>query len=493
MTVVQMALERGASRWRGLATAVGRRMTFGAWGVLWLAFVSLPAHALSGTDVAYLVNQRYQATPDHCFADKSAYECSGVLMRTPPSGTTGDFWRLSSAETASGTARLTYVRRDIATIRLDDSAGFILADRPTAVGNGQSYDLVCGCPPPGAVLPPCAACPGDPTGVGVSAWNAATPGALAVQAIFYDMGNGGQLAQALQYQKQYYDATRQWVPVLRVLFGANGATVFGFDVRDQLDEGYAVAQDLEARHADTAMTCPGNTPGYNCSGVLIRVSGYGATFHSWNPSPNSVSRNGVSFSYARADLKMTTVFSTGPGVIMRELQSPTAHPIDWRCSFPTNAGTSSRSDSCNTGSDRTLCDARGINTAADWKAKYGTSSNSACGLAPTVAQFGVLVDLRQTVNSGHNEIIIAAWPQNIPEQIPLEAFFYSEADDKSGAQFIQKDYMATTGRFMPIVRVQLNQPAGQIFTYDPADQVGAMPGTVLAIPGNGGPYDERQW
>ncbi|ALX46266.1 hypothetical protein AQ610_28250 [Burkholderia humptydooensis] len=188
-------------------------------------------------------------------------------------------------------------------------------------------------------------------------------------------------------------------------------------------------------------------------------------------------------------MKMTTTVSGGPGVVMRELQSPTAHPLEWRCAFPQNAATSGRSDSCNVASDHRLCDARGINTAAQWQAAFGSNSNIACGLAPTVAQFGVLVDLRQTLTAGHNEVIIAAWPQDIPVQIPLEALFYPAASAKPGAEYIQQDYMATTGRFMPILSVDLTKPAGSIFTYNPADQNGAIqPGSVFAIPGDGGPY-----
>ncbi|ODP32483.1 hypothetical protein [Pandoraea sp. ISTKB] len=97
--------------------------------------------------------------------------------------------------------------------------------------------------------------------------------------------------------------------------------------------------------------------------------------------------------------------------------------------------------------------------------------------------------MRQIYTTGHNEIILAAWPQNIPEQIPIEAFFYPSANAKPGAEYIQQDYMATTGRLMPVLAVDLTSPPGSIFKYFPEDQTGAMsPGALLSVPGNGGPY-----
>ncbi|AKC71608.1 hypothetical protein MB84_22340 [Pandoraea oxalativorans] len=447
------------------------------------------APRLEGADVAFTVNRRYAQTPGKCFVSSPAFECSGVLLRpAPPGAITDAFWRIGADEIAAGHARLDYARQDLPAVNLSNPVGFVLADRPSAVGSGQPYTLVCGRAPLGQTLPPCT---GDPDGVGVSLWNVANPAALAVQAVYYDVAHGGQLSQALRYQKQYYDGTGQWVPILIATIGDGTATAFGFNERDQLNWGFTVARDLEARHADTRMTCPGNTAPYNCSGVLIRITGSG-DFKSWNPTELSMTRNGVSFSYARADMALKTTHSGGPGIIMRELQAPTAHPLTWRCAFPTNGNTNARGDSCPTpNGDARLCDARGILTATQWKNSYGVDSAVACGLSPSASQFAVLQELRQTVNSEHNEVVIAAWPQNIPEQIPIEAWFYPTADAKPGAVHIQQDYMATTGHFMPVLAVTLTNPAGSIYVYRVDDQVGAMsPGSVLTVPGNGGPYPD---
>ncbi|MGC7405853.1 hypothetical protein ACPWR0_17830 [Pandoraea pneumonica] len=466
-------------------------MTLAGFAAAWLALLSLPAHALTGAVIAGLVNQRFQNTQSKCFVDRPIYECSGVLLRTAPSDGAGDnFWRLSPEEIAAGAAKLTYIREDLPQGNPPDSVGFVLADKPTAVGDGKAYELTCGCPPAQGSLPPCTPCP-SPNTVGVSLWDQTAPGTLAVQAIYYDASRGGQLSQALRYQRQFFNATGRWAPILRALLNAPGGASFGFDERDQLDWGYAVAKQLEARYVDTRLDCPGNLPAYYCSGILIRNTGSG-DFHSWNPTTNSIGRNGVSFSFARIDMNMTLT-TGGVGLIMRELSAPTQHPVVWRCSFPINAGTASRPDSCSTGGSHALCDARGITTAAQYRNSWPTLGNG-CGLSPSAAQFSVLIDLRKTVAGGiHNEVILAAWPQNIPTQLPIETFFYSGAANLPGTQHNQQDYMAVTGRFMPVISVTLSAAPGSIFVYNPADQDGAMlPGAVFIPPGSRSP-DLNWW
>lgn len=439
--------------------------------VLWFAVHALSAWALSGADVAYLVNQRYQRTPSKCFVDKPAQACSGVLMRVPPS-VAGDFWNLSSDETSAGIAHFDYVRRDIDTARLANTVGFILADWATAVGDFKPYDFLCGCPPSGdGAVPPCSDCPGKPNTVGVNVWNVAEPGELAVQAIFYDPGNGGQLTTALQYQRQYFLKTSQWLPILRVAFGPQGTTSFGYDERDQLDYGDATVRDLSARYADTRAVCADGRTAYYCNGVFIRVTGWSHLFHSWNPSPVSVDANGVPFSYIRADAGVDELYwhTSDAGIIMRELAAPVEHPIQLRCIFAEDNSTG-RPDRCFK-SYQVFCNALGITTVAAFLANYKPYDN--CAFATDPASFQLSIDVRPGLPGAHihtwNEAIIAIWPQDIPLKIGIEAFFYID-NDYAGAQFVQRDYMAMTGRFMPIIQVNLKATDGQIFNYDPLVQ-----------------------
>ncbi|ODP35369.1 hypothetical protein [Pandoraea sp. ISTKB] len=452
---------------------------------LWTALNALPALAISGADVAYLINQRYQKTPSKCLVASPVQECSGVLMRPAPTPG-GDLFALSADETANGIARLDFVRRDIETTHLSDSIGFILAPRPEAAGSGKPYTLVCGCPPPGATNPsPCNDCPGQPNTAGVSLWDPAAPGKLAAQAIYYDVGNGGQLATALEYQRQYFDKSGEWMPILRVAFGAKGATVFGFDARDQLDVGYATVNDLNARFADTRRICPDGRAGYFCNGVMIRTTGWGAAFKSWNPSPDSVSKDGVSFSYIRADGDAKSIYwkNNDAGLIMRELGAPTKWPLTLRCIYAQDGATGHATDRCYKAYD-VLCNAMNVTTIAAFHAHYKPHSTCAFDVDPV--SFQLSIDVRPGIQwvgneLRHNEAIIAPWPQDIPVELPIEAIFYM-GEEVAGAQYVQRDYMLTTGRFMPLVHVDLSVTDGKVFTYLPATQSLSLGGEGALTP-----------
>ncbi|VVD78541.1 hypothetical protein [Pandoraea anhela] len=442
----------------------------------WIVVHSFTAWALSGADIAYVVNQPYQKTPAKCFVNSPVQDCSGVLMRVPPS-IGGDLFALSPTETANGTARLDYVRRDIDPPRLALPVGFILADRPTALGTGQPYDLKCGCPPPGASGgPPCVECPGQPNSVGVSLWNPAAPDKLAVQAIFYDIGNGGQLSTALEYQRQYYNKTRQWLPILQVLFRPNGGTSFGYDERDQLDYGYTTAAILNARYADTRRVCPDGRSAYYCNGVIVRTTGWGTTFKAWNPSPGSVAAQGVSFSYLRADAGVNVLYWKGndSGIVMSEFAAPVQHPMVMRCIYSQDASTGIP-DRC---SRYVRCKDVGVNSVATFNAYRMTRGYCVWNVDPE--SFQLSLEVRPYLSAGYpwpwNEAILAPWPQNAPLEIGIDAFFYMNGS-LSGPQYVQRDYMTTTGRFMPIVEINLSaNNGGVVFRYDPALQSFALSG-----------------
>ncbi|VVE73805.1 hypothetical protein [Pandoraea sputorum] len=432
---------------------------------------TLSAWAISGADLADTINQRYQKSPTKCFVNSPVQECSGVLMRVPPSFD-ADFWALSAEESATGIAYFDYVRRDIETSHLGNSVGFVLADRPTAAGNGQPYDLRCGCPPPGSSGgPPCDDCQGQPNRTGVSLWDPATPDKLAVQAIFYDIANGGQLSTALQYQRQYYVRTGQWVPILRVGFGTQGTTTFGYDERDQLDYGIVTVANLNARYADTRKTCPGGRSAYYCNGVIIRVTGWATTFHSWNPSPGSVNALGVPFSYVRTDARVDSLYwhANDAGIIMNEFSLPVQRPMEMRCMYAQDAGTSSP-DRC---ARLKFCKSVGVTTVAAFVAYMQANAGSLCRFDVDPDSIQLSLDVRAHLPAGYpypwNEAILALWPQDVPLEIGIEAFFYMDGD-AGGAQFVQRDYMALTGRFMPIVSVDLKPADGIVFKYDPTMQ-----------------------
>ncbi|MFJ2995246.1 hypothetical protein [Pandoraea sp. NPDC087047] len=536
----------------GFATRLRQR--FRGWhvGLLYVLLFAGAATAqpLTGADVAYLVNQRYQSTVAQCAAGRPAWQCSGVLMRALSGDSAVTFGQLSAQETALQSASVAYVRRDVTTVALASSAGLILADGFTATGQGKPYEVRCaypfamplatdtashGCnlindtqPTP----PDWSSCAGlgvsdapgwvtyfntqgidvvkqcslsatiasqfkasleaheqvsadladSPTMLLLAAWDPARPETIPLQAFYYDVANGGQLTQAQRYQRQYFDATGQWLPILRMAMASGVPTAFGFDERDQLDYGIALAQHLNARFADTSV-CPGGVSPYLCNGVIVRVTGYGSGFHSWNPSPTADRLNGVSTTYMRADVHITAVaYGGGEGLIFAPLGAPVQTPLIARCIYPGDGATDLRADKCGIARipRSAPCAQLGITTLATWRANYDqTGWDQQCALGVDTAAFDLSVAARTTFPmpplpsyEWWNELVIAPWPQNIPGQIPLEAVMYTPESPTylAGARYIQNDYFNQTGQFLPIIKIDIPGHPQAPFSYTPGDQ-----------------------
>lgn len=515
---------------------------------------ALPVHALTGADVAYLVNQRYQSSVTQCALNRPAWMCSGVLMRSLPGDASQPFAQLTAQELASQSANVAYVRHDLRTSGLATSAGFILADGLTAAGWGKPLAVRCAYPvavTPAAdtashgcdLLAAAAASPPDlssclpngvtdapgwmtlftgngsdvnrqcsfsatvakqfkasldahalvtdalaagPNNVLVAAWDPAKPETIPVQAFFYDVSHGGQLIQAQRYQKQYFDATGAWVPILRMGFGPPQGAAYGFDETDQLDEGFRVADRLNARYADVSPTCPGGRPAFYCNGVIVRIAQASAAFHAWNASPSSVGRDGVSFSYLRADAGVTQLIEArgGTGFIVRESGAPTGYPLTLRCEFPSDGWTAARFESCYSNQDHRFCDEKGVTTIAAWRTHYLASALATqCPFRPEAAAFQLSIEARQhfpnenALRHAYNELIIRPWPDDIPLSLPLEAFI-SIDEGLPQARYLQQDYLGETGRFLPVIRVNTLAAVGKVFVYVPDDQIAALAAPV---------------
>ncbi|MGW8462402.1 hypothetical protein [Pseudomonas sp. CLCA07] len=321
-----------------------------------------------------------------------------------------------------------------------------------------------------------------PTQVQVRNWDANAPKQLPIQGLFYDVAQSGALLGAQKDQRDYFNATGDWLPIFRLDLNLAPGAVFGFAQQDQMYLGYQVASRLNARYADTAMTCRGNTAAYNCNGVLIRTTDASPSFHAWDPSPGSIERNGVSFSYLRADIHLPVLaWAKNQGLILKELDAPTSYPLILRCSFPFDGATFYRSDSCNAHSAAPTasrpCSEQGISDVDGViQHLYAQSSRyTGCSLKGDQAAFAVSIEARSRLTAAdqrvHNEVIIANWPQNIAQQLPLEAFFYVAPTALPNAQFFQKDFFQQTGRYLPIMHVMSNASrSGYMFTFNPNDQ-----------------------
>ncbi|VVE06866.1 hypothetical protein [Pandoraea anhela] len=506
------------------------------------------AYAIDGTDIAYLMNQRYQATPSKCAANRPAWMCAGVLVRPLPGDASASLTYLTESERALGSANVAYLRRDLGTSELSTSAGIIFADGFTAAG--WQLPLSPRCVYPVAVAPPsgtpsngcdltspvtraaepgsCAAHnvtdaagwlqhfasadndPGKQCSLNAAndqqfastlqahqaadprvatnavvmllpAWQPDAVQKLPIQAFFYDVNHGGQLPQAQRYQRQYFDATGKWLPILRVAIAA-GATSFGFDERDQLDDGERVAARLNARFADVR-ECPGDQSAFVCSGVIVRITGYGENFHSWNLSPTNIRLNGVATTWMRLDAEVSGLaYGAGEGFAFSALDAPAQVKLEPQCFYPSDGYTSLRETRCGkwpTHPTSASCASLGIRTLSQWQAHYAvTSYMHQCSLGVDKTSFQLGIDARRTLKKPHtiaeswNELILAVWPADIPTSLPIEAIVYTPGR-LAGAQYIQQDYWSVTGRFLPVIQVDVAKRPQAPFVYAPADQASA--------------------
>ncbi|WP_434610114.1 hypothetical protein J3P80_18190 [Pseudomonas sp. D2-30] len=495
----------------------------------------LCTQAATGPEVAQLLNNRYRSTPQECPGNHAAYYCSGVLVSGLAGNFTVKFWEHGPTAIELGARSFSYLRRDVGTRTLTQPSGMVFSDAFTAISQGKPLEVLCayplvsanrdkyGCGIGGSENDPgsCAAqgvsdAPGwlaffqqqgqepslqcslssriagqfrasllaheqlggswvaQPNQLQMRNWDPQAPAQVPVQALFYDIKQRGGLRVAQADQNDYYAATGQWLPILRLDLTQPDGLVFGFDLQEQLYIGYQVAERLNKRYFDTAQTCPDGRASFYCNWVMLRGTDVSALFHSWNPSPASVLNNGVSVTLLRTDsLVPRPVWPQG--LLFKELGAPTAHPQALRCGYPYDGHTGWGTDACLVND---ACVNLGIDSLAKWTEKYHASLYSSCSFDPTVAAFRLIDEIRRTVSMPEydwNEFILAAWPQNIPEQLPVDALFYSHTsyfprDGLAGARYIQDDYFKSTQRFWPIVQLKLGATDRQIFIFNPVDQ-----------------------
>ncbi|REF28483.1 hypothetical protein BDD26_3398 [Xenorhabdus cabanillasii] len=252
-------------------------------------------------------------------------------------------------------------------------------------------------------------------------------------------------------------------------------------------DGYEVARKITQRYFDNQKYCgDDDLPAFLCSGVLLRGTVASDKYHSWNPNPHSQESGGVSFSYLRHDVKFSELaFNYNNGYIFSpyiENLADKIHP-ETLCYFPVDASTAYRNDKgCGYSSgypNGIPCQQQGITTAEQWVNNYvyviQYNNPAQCGFDVTGAgsadAFMQGIKVRSLIQlSENNEIILATWPQDIPDKLPIEAFFY-RAGGLSGAQHDQRDFHNITGVIIPIIQMTLpynNQDAS--FIYNPEDQ-----------------------
>lgn len=271
--------------------------------------------------------------------------------------------------------------------------------------------------------------------------------------------------------------------------------------------GQVVAERLNNRFYSTEDTC-GDRAAFYCNGILLRATDASTAFHAWDPSPTSVRTGAVSFSFFRNDLQSTRLQSSrtqGFILLPSEDMSAKYYPVSVSCSFAYDAATSNRNEAgCGTNntqpSGSQMCADQGIDTVDAWIAHFmsvemdnGYRYMHQCGFKPDATGFALSLAGRRESNPqsqrpswSQNEVVIATWPQGIPEQLPIEAFFYSISATRAivgldAARFFQEDFFRETGRFVPVVQMNYGAAASQkIFSYHEADQVVPVPAADAA-------------
>ncbi|MEB0094453.1 hypothetical protein QN408_24915, partial [Pseudomonas sp. CCI4.2] len=252
--------------------------------------------------------------------------------------------------------------------------------------------------------------------------------------------------------------------------------------------GEDAAKAINARYRDTRDSCSGDTPAYYCDGVVIRATENG-NFDPWDPSPSAVKLGGVSFSYMRVDAHVDSLYHNS-GFIFFDQNSAIAQqkaPV-YLCIYAYDAGTivGVRSNSgCGLkprsvpAADLSSCSSVNVRTVEQWYTYTQTLLNRdyQCSLSTADAvQFATSYQVRAkrppNMEALWNEIMITTWPQDYGASLPIEAFFYktSASAGLAEAKAYQTKFKNKTGRWVPIVRLNLAQLNGEPFSYAATDQ-----------------------
>lgn len=265
--------------------------------------------------------------------------------------------------------------------------------------------------------------------------------------------------------------------------------------------GTATAAAMQSYYNDTPERC-NTAPAFVCSGILLRATQPSPAYKTWHHSPNSREKGGVSFSYLRADTPMDRLAASGSSgfTLTPRSYSPAASlPYQVLCAFPTDGDTWTRDtfgcgNNSQTASVEKFCHQQGVLTAEQWIARYNATSGPADKRYFAQCAFDVRPAGREkATDSFHqslrvmklmpnrpfpwNEVVLEAWDEKRASELPIQSFFHIKGHNGlHNAQFEQRDWHASTGKFVPIIELSLptsNRPAR--FTYHQAEQAVPLP------------------
>lgn len=263
-----------------------------------------------------------------------------------------------------------------------------------------------------------------------------------------------------------------------------------------------VADDLNANYNKIVSDCGSpRRPAFLCSGVMIRVTSTSHDYHTWDPSPNSITRGGVSFTFLRKDIRVHINYS---GKTSGIIYYPSMLKPAWKgqaeimCAFPIDGFTGGRVNSC--GVSETLpngsepCQDQGINNAETWYQHFvsvpdigNQREQHQCGFTMSIGTQDTANVFNENLKEiykiqslqpfyEYNEIVIKTWPTvngqiPNPEALPIQAFFYRD-NGLEDAQYFQQDYYNVTKIWIPIVKMEQDADGSNTkFYYSSNDQI----------------------
>jgi hypothetical protein len=261
--------------------------------------------------------------------------------------------------------------------------------------------------------------------------------------------------------------------------------------------GSAVATALNTRYAQTSRNCWGSetAPIFLCSGIIIRGTTFGVGYNVWDPSPGSVTKGFVAFSYMRADAKFPALYShANNGYIVRPVSELPAGAlkIQYQCFFPIDGATEWRGDyGCGQhslhGAISRYCSSQNITTADQFYLHYMTNTpvreQKQCSFdvrdsSPyqTAALFREALSVMQRLPKNglndENELVAKVWAKQPATNMPIEAFFFTNADGLVQAKKNQTSFFnQANGKIVPIVKLTISASQAASFSYSAADQV----------------------
>lgn len=246
--------------------------------------------------------------------------------------------------------------------------------------------------------------------------------------------------------------------------------------------GDETAANLQARYLAMPTHCgSSNKPRFLCAGIILKGTTSSTEAKSWNPTTEEQSVGGMSFSYLARDAvfdRLKGNASNGFIVYPGDQRPEGIQALQIQCFFPTEGDSAHREDQ---GCGRSAlddersraCHEQGIQTAEAWRANYRGHPARQCGFATKaglgdtavkgfnegIRAIGMLPDIPFRTN---NELVGETWQRDIPQRLPIEAFFYLPDRPLAlqKAQQDQRQFYQETGTFVPVITLSLPN-AGQ--------------------------------